>query len=90
MIALAVLIPALAISLPLALAGSPSLNERTWQGWNGTPAVRTLAADARSQPSLGDSGDLWVSPDGTRLLTVELGRHRRRHGVEPGAILTGK
>jgi hypothetical protein len=71
MIALAVLIPALAISLPLALAGSPGLNERAWQGWPGAPVVGTLAAGARGQPSLGDSGDLWVSPDGTRLLTVD-------------------
>ena len=70
-IALAFFIPALAISLPIALTSSPGLNEHTWQGSPGTPVVSALATNGRGLPSLGDAGNLWASPDGTRLLTVD-------------------
>jgi hypothetical protein len=72
--AVTVVIVVLAISLPLALAGSPGLNERAWQGWPGAPAVGTLKASPGTELQgtiFNSTSALAVSPDGSRLLIVD-------------------
>jgi hypothetical protein len=90
-VAAALLIPALAISLPLALASSTGLNERAWQGWPGAPAVGTLAASVRAGlpgNTFLSTNALGVSPDGSRLLIVDGAGGVREWDLRSGAART--